>query len=95
MRRRPVLALIGLLALSGVPPAQQGAAAGMFFAWFDAGVGLGGPAVGAVASLTDAGGALDAAGVAVAAAALIGAIVGRPSRRRIDRWSRSASRKIP
>jgi hypothetical protein len=42
---------LGLLALTRVPAAQQSAAAGLFFAWFDAGVGLGGPAVRTVASL--------------------------------------------
>jgi MFS family permease len=61
---------LGLLALAGVPAARQGAAAGIFFAWFDAGVGLGGPATGAVAALTGARGALVAAALAVGAAVL-------------------------
>jgi predicted MFS family arabinose efflux permease len=39
----------GLLALARVPAARQGAAAGMFFAFFDAGVGAGGPLTGVVA----------------------------------------------
>jgi predicted MFS family arabinose efflux permease len=62
---------LGLLALAGVPQASQGAAAGMFFAWFDAGVGLGGPVVGAAASLTDPRGALAVAAAAVAGAVLV------------------------
>jgi MFS family permease len=62
---------LGLVALARVPAAQQGAAAGLFFAWFDAGVGLGGPAVGAIASSTGPAGALIAAAVAVAAAAVL------------------------
>jgi MFS family permease len=62
---------LGLLALAGVSAARPGAAAGLFFAWFDAGVGLGGPAVGAVASVTSASGALTAAALAVAGAAAL------------------------
>ena len=62
---------LGLLALAGVPAAEQGAAAGLFFAWFDAGVGLGGPMVGAVASLAGPVGALAAGAAAVAGAVLI------------------------
>jgi predicted MFS family arabinose efflux permease len=71
---------LGLLALAGVPAARQGAAAGLFFAWFDAGVGLGGPATGAVASLTGARGALVAAALAVGAAVV--AVRPRGERRR-------------
>jgi predicted MFS family arabinose efflux permease len=62
---------LGLLALAGVGSADQGAAAGLFFSWFDAGVGIGGPAVGAVASLAGPSGALEAAAVAVTGAVLI------------------------
>jgi predicted MFS family arabinose efflux permease len=62
---------LGLLALGGVSPAQQGAAAGMFFAWFDAGVGLGGPVVGAVAALAGPAGALVAAAAAVGGAVVV------------------------
>ena len=40
---------LGLLALSRVAPERHGAAAGLFFAYFDAGVGGGGPLVGLVA----------------------------------------------
>jgi predicted MFS family arabinose efflux permease len=56
---------LGLLALQGVPRGAQGAAAGLFFAYFDAGVGLGGPAVGLAAGAIDAPAALIFAGVAV------------------------------
>jgi hypothetical protein len=66
---------LGLLALSRVPPERHGTAAGLFFAFFDAGVGAGGPLVGGVARLTTPGGALVVAAGAVAAAGLIG---GRP-----------------
>ncbi|HEX3824937.1 MAG TPA: MFS transporter [Mycobacteriales bacterium] len=59
---------LGVLALADVPAAQQGAAAGAFFAWFDGGVGLGGPLVGAVARLLSPQSAIIAAAVAVAAA---------------------------
>lgn len=71
---------LGLLALARVPPADQGAAAGLFFAWFDAGVGLGGPAVGAVASETGPPGALIAAALAVASAGAV-AVTARTARR--------------
>jgi predicted MFS family arabinose efflux permease len=67
---------LGLLALAGVPATDQGAAAGLFFAWFDAGVGFGGLGVGAAASALGPGGALTAAAVAVLAVVLI-AVVGR------------------
>ena len=56
---------LGLLALARVPPARHGAAAGMFFAWFDAGVGLGGAATGLAAHLGGPAGALAGAAVAV------------------------------
>jgi MFS family permease len=56
---------LGVLALAGVPPARHGAAAGMFFAWFDAGVGLGGPAAGLAAHLGGPTGALAMAAGAV------------------------------
>jgi predicted MFS family arabinose efflux permease len=74
---------LGLLALAGVAPENQGAAAGLFFAWFDAGVGLGGPAVGAAASLAGAGGALEVAAAVVSTAIGIALLVGR--RRSADR----------
>ena len=62
---------LGLLALANVPPGQHGAAAGLFFAWFDAGVGVGGPAAGFLAHLGGPSGALLGAAVAVAATAWI------------------------
>jgi predicted MFS family arabinose efflux permease len=70
---------LGLLALSRVPPARHGAAAGLFFAWFDAGVGLGGPAVGLLASVSGPSGALLGGAVAVAFAAPVAAYSSMPS----------------
>jgi predicted MFS family arabinose efflux permease len=72
---------LGLLALAGVTPAAQGAAAGLFFAWFDAGVGLGGPVIGAAASLAGPSGALDSAAGAVAGAVALAALLRAPARR--------------
>jgi len=63
---------LGLLALAGVPREHQGAASGLFFAWFDAGVGLGGPVVGAAAGLAGPSGALELAAGAVAIAIAVG-----------------------
>ena len=62
---------LGLLALARVPAASHGAAAGLFFAFFDAGVGAGGPLVGGVARLTSPAGALVMAAGAVAGAGAI------------------------
>jgi predicted MFS family arabinose efflux permease len=59
---------LGLLALARTEPAQHGAAAGLFFAWFDAGVGLGGPMAGLLATANGPSGALLGAAVAVACA---------------------------
>lgn len=56
---------LGLLALASVPPSRHGRTAGAFFAYFDAGVGLGGPAVGVAARAADPSGALVAAAAAV------------------------------
>ncbi|HWA67052.1 MAG TPA: MFS transporter [Mycobacteriales bacterium] len=58
---------LGVLAVANVPAKERGAASGAFFAWFDAGVGLGGPAVGLVARLSSPQSALIVAAVAVAA----------------------------
>jgi MFS family permease len=58
---------LGLIAVGGVPGRHRGAASGAFFAWFDAGVGLGGPAIGLVARLLSPQSAILAAGLAVAA----------------------------
>ena len=60
---------LGLLALARVDPSRHGAAAGLFFAYFDAGVGLGGPLVGLAARVVGAPFALLVAGAAVATAA--------------------------
>src|SRR5947207_3781508 len=70
---------LGLLALRGVPEARHGAAAGLFFAWFDAGVGLGAPLVGLLAAATGPGGALAGAAIAVACAAPVAAYSSMPS----------------
>jgi predicted MFS family arabinose efflux permease len=70
---------LGMLALQRVEPRRHGAAAGLFFAWFDLGVGLGGAAVGLAASLTAPSGALLTAAVAVACAAPV-ALAGRSLR---------------
>ena len=66
---------LGLLALSRVSPERHGTAAGLFFAFFDAGVGAGGPLAGGVARLTTPAGALVVAAGAVTAAGLL---AGRP-----------------
>ncbi|HEX4734004.1 MAG TPA: MFS transporter [Thermoleophilaceae bacterium] len=57
---------LGLLALEPVPAADQGAASGAFFAWFDAGVGIGGPLAGLAAGVGGPDTALTVAAVAVA-----------------------------
>jgi MFS family permease len=61
---------LGLLALRSVPADGQGAAAGAFFAFFDVGVGAGGPLVGVVAHLGGPVSALCAAAVGVGAVAV-------------------------
>jgi MFS family permease len=67
---------LGILALAAVPPADHGAAGGLFFGYFDAGVGLGGPVVGLTVQRADPGTAL----LAAAAAVLTGALAGLPTR---------------
>jgi MFS family permease len=67
---------LGLLALASVPPSRHGRTAGAFFAYFDAGVGVGGPAVGLAARAADPSGALFAAAGAVLATAPV-ALLGR------------------
>jgi MFS family permease len=62
---------LGLLALRGVPETERGAASGTFFAFFDVGVGLGGPALGAVAAVSGASGAVVAGAVASAASCAV------------------------
>jgi MFS family permease len=59
---------LGLLVLERVPPERHGAASGLFFAFFDAGVGAGGPLSGAVARLMS-----PAAALGVSAGAVLGA----------------------
>ncbi|HTU86115.1 MAG TPA: MFS transporter [Solirubrobacteraceae bacterium] len=80
---------LGLLALALVPPSRHGRTAGAFFAYFDAGVGLGGPAVGLAARAADPSGALCAAAVAVLATAPV-ALLGRT--KAFARRQRPASR---
>jgi len=80
---------LGLLALARVPAQARGAAAGAFFAWFDAGVGLGGPLVGLAARAADPAGALLAASAVVAAAAP----VALPRRRCRFGWMRTVGRR--
>ena len=72
---------LGMLALQSVPPSRHGRTAGAFFAYFDAGVGLGGPVVGLAAHAADPTGGLFAAAGAVLATAPV-ALLARPSRRR-------------
>jgi predicted MFS family arabinose efflux permease len=62
---------LGLLALARVEPARHGVAAGLFFSWFDAGVGAGGLDAGVLAQLGGPTGALAGAAVAVALTAPI------------------------
>jgi len=71
---------LGLLALASVPPSRHGRTAGAFFAYFDAGVGLGGPAVGVAAHAADPTGGLFAAAGAVLATAPV-ALLARAKRR--------------
>jgi MFS family permease len=62
---------LGILALERVEPARHGAAAGLFFSWFDAGVGLGGPMAGVLAAFGGPTGALVGSAIAVACTAPI------------------------
>ncbi len=71
---------LGMLALQSVPPSRHGRTAGAFFAYFDAGVGLGGPAVGLAAHAADPTGGLFAAAGAVLATAPV-ALLAHPRRR--------------
>ncbi len=75
---------LGMLALQSVPPSRHGRTAGAFFAYFDAGVGLGGPAIGLAAHAADPTGGLFAAAGAVLATAPV-ALLARPSRGRARR----------
>jgi MFS family permease len=69
---------LGAIALRRSPSSQHGATAGLFFAWFDAGVGLGGPIAGLAAHLAQPPGALETAAVAVALTPLVSTLA--PSR---------------
>jgi MFS family permease len=71
---------LGLLALAPVPAAEHGAASGLFFAWFDAGVGIGGPLVGLAAGIAG-----PDAGLACAAVAVAAAVPAATSRRSLSR----------
>src|SRR4051794_9672037 len=90
---------LGLLAVSRVPAARQGAAAGLFFAFFDAGVGAGGPLTGVAARATSPSGALVFAGGAGACAGVSQAMMGgwerRGWRRRAGRGSAGARSRPP
>lgn len=68
---------LGLLALARIPAERHGTAAGLFFAFFDAGVGAGGPLAGGVARLTSPAGALVLAAGAVTTAGLMSSGRGR------------------
>ncbi len=72
---------LGLLALENIEPARHGTAAGLFFSWFDAGVGLGGPAAGVLAQVGGPTGALIGAAAAVACTAPIALLSNGRSRR--------------
>jgi MFS family permease len=74
---------LGLLALARVPARSQGAAAGLFFAFFDAGVGAGGPIAGGVARLSSPATALALAAGAVASSAVCGRAADRAHRRAV------------
>jgi hypothetical protein len=62
---------LGLLALVGVPDEQRGGASGTFSAFFDIGVGMGGPLLGAVAAPAGAGAAITAGAVAYAGSCIV------------------------
>jgi hypothetical protein len=83
-----------LLARASVPPSRHGRMAGAFFAYFDAGVGLGGPGVG-LARAADPSGALLAAAVAVLAAAPVALVGGAQSREHGRRRGAIAPRRDP
>ncbi|MGO9888950.1 MAG: MFS transporter, partial [Solirubrobacteraceae bacterium] len=80
---------LGMLALQSVPPSRHGRTAGAFFAYFDAGVGLGGPAVGLAAHAADPTGGLFAAAGAVLATAPV-ALLAHPRRRGARQFEPSA-----
>jgi MFS family permease len=71
---------LGVIALRRAPSSQHGATAGLFFAWFDAGVGLGGPVAGLAAHLSGASGAMITAALAVALTPVVAGAVLLPMR---------------
>lgn len=79
---------LGLLALKRVEPERHGAAAGLFFSWFDAGVGLGGPVVGVAARALGPASAVALAGAAVLA---VWPVVVPPSLRATARRARAVT----
>jgi MFS family permease len=82
---------LGALAVRRAPASAHGATAGLFFAWFDAGVGIGGPVAGLAAHLTNAAGALLTAAAAVTVTPLVaGAGLAAAPRRRKPQRTRSA-----
>ncbi len=70
----PALALI---AISGQPPERRGAVLGLFTAFFDIGVGIGGPLAGAVAATAGYPEAFLVSAVCAVAAAGLGVLAGR------------------
>ena len=81
---------LGLLALASVPPSRHGRTAGAFFAYFDLGVGLGGPIVGLAARAADPTGGLIAAAGAVLATAPVALLTRSRMRTRL----RQAERQV-
>jgi len=79
---------LGAIALRSALPSQHGATAGLFFAWFDAGVGLGGPVAGLAAGIAGADGAMVAAGALVALTPLVAGAL--PGTRPVARLGRPA-----
>jgi predicted MFS family arabinose efflux permease len=85
---------LGLIALASVPPSRHGRTAGAFFAYFDAGVGLGGPLAGLAARAADPTGALLAAAGAVLVTAPV-ALLGRARLRPDNRRAQTVARPDP
>ena len=81
---------LGLLALASVPPSRHGRTAGAFFAYFDLGVGLGGPIVGLAARAADPTGGLIAAAGAVLATAPVALLTRSRVRTRLRQAERQA-----
>jgi predicted MFS family arabinose efflux permease len=86
---------LGMLALKSVPPSRHGRTAGAFFAYVDAGVGLGGTAVGLAAHAADPTGGLFAAAGAVLATAPIALLrrAAAPGSRRRSSCSAATARR--